>query len=181
MLPLQSEFSLDRTNRLREQKSRAARVQADETGRPGPDTAYRKFTRHRFDVEWTIDEEAIAYDHRSDGMNPLITNDPCHQPRCLRPTRISFYGGRVMHEHLRELRSIACPVQYHVGELDTHILPDHVKAVQDTVDSMPNAPIYTYEGAQHGFFNSRRENVFDREAFVSADHRMFELLKARLP
>jgi transposase len=44
-------------------------------GRPGPDTAYRKITRHRFDVEWTIDEEAIAYDHRSDGMYPLITND----------------------------------------------------------------------------------------------------------
>jgi transposase len=44
-------------------------------GRPGPDTAYRKITRHRFDIEWTIDEEAIAYDHRSDGMYPLITND----------------------------------------------------------------------------------------------------------
>jgi len=92
---------------------------------------------------------------------------------------ISFYGVRV-HEHLRELRSIACPVQYHVGELDTHILPDHVKAVQDTVDGMPNATVYTYEGAQHGFFNSRREDVFNREAFVSADHRMLELLKARL-
>ena len=44
-------------------------------GRPGPDTAYRKITRRRFDVEWTIDEEAIAYDHKSDGMYPLVTND----------------------------------------------------------------------------------------------------------
>ena len=44
-------------------------------GRPGPDTAYRKITRRRFDVEWTIDEEAITYDHRSDGMYPLVTND----------------------------------------------------------------------------------------------------------
>ena len=40
-------------------------------GRPGPDTAYRKITRHRFDIEWTIDEEAIAYD----------------RPRCFRPTK----------------------------------------------------------------------------------------------
>src|SRR5215470_14318465 len=41
-------------------------------GRPGPDTSYRKVTKRRFDVEWTIDEEAIAYDHKSDGMYPLI-------------------------------------------------------------------------------------------------------------
>ena len=44
-------------------------------GRPGPDTAYRKVTRRRFDIEWITDEETIAYDHRSDGMYPLITND----------------------------------------------------------------------------------------------------------
>ncbi|SOE87860.1 hypothetical protein SAMN05446935_8526 [Burkholderia sp. YR290] len=44
-------------------------------GRPGPDTAYRKITRRRFDLEWTIDEGAIAYDHKSDGMYPLVTND----------------------------------------------------------------------------------------------------------
>jgi transposase len=44
-------------------------------GRPGPDMAYRKITKRRFDIEWTMDEEAIAYDHNSDGMYPLITND----------------------------------------------------------------------------------------------------------
>jgi transposase len=44
-------------------------------GRPGPETAYRKITKRRFDIEWSTDEEAIAYDHRSDGMYPLMTND----------------------------------------------------------------------------------------------------------
>jgi transposase len=44
-------------------------------GRPGPDTAYRKITTRRFDIEWQTDENAIAYDHRSDGMYPLMTND----------------------------------------------------------------------------------------------------------
>jgi transposase len=43
-------------------------------GRPGPNTSYRKFTKRRFDIEWTIDEQAIAYDHKSDGMYPLISN-----------------------------------------------------------------------------------------------------------
>jgi transposase len=52
-------------------------------GRPGPNTAYRKITKRRFDIEWTIDQEAIAYDHKSDGMYPLISND-----RNLSPTQV---------------------------------------------------------------------------------------------
>jgi len=44
-------------------------------GRPGPDTAYRKITKRRFDVQWHTDDDAIAYDRRSDGMYPLMTND----------------------------------------------------------------------------------------------------------
>jgi len=45
-------------------------------GRPGPDTAYRKITKRRFDVQWSTDQQAIAYDRKSDGMYPLMTNDP---------------------------------------------------------------------------------------------------------
>ena len=44
-------------------------------GRPGPDTAYRKITKRRFDIEWSTNAKAIAYDCKSDGMYPLITND----------------------------------------------------------------------------------------------------------
>ena len=44
-------------------------------GRPGPDTAYRRITRRRYDIEWTLDEPAVAYDEKSDGMYPLLTND----------------------------------------------------------------------------------------------------------
>ncbi|MGA8053448.1 MAG: hypothetical protein WCA12_06230, partial [Burkholderiales bacterium] len=39
-------------------------------GRPGPDTAYRRITRKRFDIQWSIDPAAIAYDEKSDGMYP---------------------------------------------------------------------------------------------------------------
>jgi hypothetical protein len=35
-------------------------------GRPGPETAYRKITKRRFDIEWSTDEQANAYDHKSD-------------------------------------------------------------------------------------------------------------------
>ena len=44
-------------------------------GRPGPDTRYRRQERRRWRLEWTIDEEKIAYDRKSDGMYPLLTND----------------------------------------------------------------------------------------------------------
>ncbi|MFM0077087.1 dienelactone hydrolase family protein [Paraburkholderia sediminicola] len=92
---------------------------------------------------------------------------------------VSFYGVKV-HENLSELRTIECPVQYHVGKEDTHIQPEHVKAVEEVVSSMPNATVYAYEGAKHGFFNPLREEAFNREAFLTADHRMLELLTERL-
>jgi hypothetical protein len=44
-------------------------------GRPGRDTAYRKVTKRRFDVQWSTDHDAIACDRKSDGMYPLMTND----------------------------------------------------------------------------------------------------------
>jgi transposase len=44
-------------------------------GRPGADTAYRRITRRRYDLEWTVETAAIAYDEKSDGMYPLLSND----------------------------------------------------------------------------------------------------------
>lgn len=44
-------------------------------GRPGPQTTYRNITRRRYDIEWTLDAQAIAYDQKSDGMYPLLSND----------------------------------------------------------------------------------------------------------
>jgi transposase len=50
-------------------------------GRPCADTSYRRATRCRFDIEWSNDEAAIAYDRKSDGMYPLLTNDKTLTPR----------------------------------------------------------------------------------------------------
>jgi transposase len=52
-------------------------------GRPGPDTKYRRVTKQRWQITWRVDEEAIAYDHRSDGMYPLLSND-----RSLTPSQV---------------------------------------------------------------------------------------------
>jgi transposase len=49
-------------------------------GRPGPDTPYRKTTRRHPDLEWRLNEATVAYDRKSDGMYPLLTNDPTLTP-----------------------------------------------------------------------------------------------------
>jgi len=50
-------------------------------GRPGPNTKYVRETKRKWEIKWQLDEEAIAYDHKSDGMYPLITNDRSLTPR----------------------------------------------------------------------------------------------------
>jgi transposase len=47
----------------------------EKRGRPGPDTRYRKTSRLRHRVTFTVDEAQVAADAASDGCWPLITND----------------------------------------------------------------------------------------------------------
>jgi transposase len=49
-------------------------------GRPGPNTAYKKVTRTVLRIRFEIDEQQVAHDAASDGMWPLITNDPDMTP-----------------------------------------------------------------------------------------------------
>jgi len=44
-------------------------------GRPGPETQYVRKTKARWQLQWNLNEEAKAYDRKSDGMYPLLTND----------------------------------------------------------------------------------------------------------
>ena len=79
------------------------RFKQTQRGRPGPDTAYRKITKSRFDIEWQTDEEAIAYDHRSDGMYPLMTND-----RRLSPAEIlqAHKGQPMIEKRFEQIKTV---------------------------------------------------------------------------
>jgi transposase len=72
-------------------------------GRPGPDTAYRRITRRRYDLEWNIDQAAVAYDEKSDGMYPLITND-----RKLTPAQVleAHKGQPTLEKRFEQLKTV---------------------------------------------------------------------------
>ena len=57
------------------------RFKQERRGRPSSKTTYRRITRRRWDIVWTLNEEQIAYDKKSDGMFPLLTNDKKLKPR----------------------------------------------------------------------------------------------------
>ncbi len=50
-------------------------------GRPGAEIRYRRKTRLRLRLRWTINEATVIYDQKSDGMYPLLTNDRSLTPR----------------------------------------------------------------------------------------------------
>jgi transposase len=47
----------------------------DRPGRPGPDTRFRREVKTRFDLDFEIDQDAVARDAATDGIFPVITND----------------------------------------------------------------------------------------------------------
>ena len=72
-------------------------------GRPGPDTAYRKVIKRRFDLEYHLDTAAIAYDEKSDGMYPLLCND-----RQLTPAQIleAHKGQPTIEKRFEQLKTV---------------------------------------------------------------------------
>jgi transposase len=52
-----------------------ARFRQEKRGRTGPDTRYRKISRTRHRVHYTVDQAQVARDAACDGCYPLISND----------------------------------------------------------------------------------------------------------
>lgn len=74
-------FKVERYVRVQVETETESHFVQEHRGRPGPETRYRRQTRERLRLVWELDEAQIAYDHQSDGMYPLLTNDPSLQPR----------------------------------------------------------------------------------------------------
>jgi len=57
------------------------RFRQEHRGRAGPNTRFRRQTQRRIRLRWTIQQERIDYDQKTDGMYPLLTNDRNLAPR----------------------------------------------------------------------------------------------------
>jgi carboxymethylenebutenolidase len=89
---------------------------------------------------------------------------------------VSFYGVR-LDSCAEKLRALAVPFQLHVGDRDAHVPHEHIDAVRSAVAGKPGAEVFVYEGAQHGFCNRLRKEVFAEEAAALASSRALRLLR----
>jgi len=83
------------------------------------------------------------------------------------------YYGKVS-EYLGE--KPRCPVMYHFGSADHSIPPADVERVRT---AYPQAPLYTYAGAGHGF-NCEQRDSYDPEAAALARERTLDFLNRYL-
>jgi transposase len=79
------------------------RFKQQQRGRPSSKTTYRRITRRRWDVVWTVNEEQIAYDKKSDGMFPLLTND-----KHLKPSQVleAYKGQPVLEKRFEQCKTV---------------------------------------------------------------------------
>jgi transposase len=96
-------YHVGRYLKVRRSVHEAHRYKQTRRGRPGPNTVYRKISRRRYDLEWTLDEAAIAYDQKSDGMYPLLTND-----RSLSPTQVleAHKGQPAIEKRFEQIKTV---------------------------------------------------------------------------
>ena len=87
----------------RAHRARGPYLQAVAAGRPGPATAYRKITSGASISNGGSTQDAIAYDQKSDGMYPLITND-----RNLSPAQVleAHKGQPMIEKRFEQIKSV---------------------------------------------------------------------------
>ena len=91
-------------------------------GRPGPNTKYTRTERLRYSVAWKEDASAIAYDARSDGMYPLITNCEDLSPEEVLVKHKYQPTLEKRHEQLKTVYSVAPAFLKNEGRIEALLL-----------------------------------------------------------
>ena len=88
---------------------------------------------------------------------------------------ISFYGVGLP-DLLGEADGIDCPMVFHCPELDQWMPPECVAALRDAFKDRTDVEVYSYPGADHGFYNGDRE-VHDKPSSSMAHSRTIAALR----
>lgn len=90
----------------------------------------------------------------------------------LNPTAASaYYGGRTA-SFLDEAKNISAPIIFHFGEEDAGIPMDQVEQVRQAVAGLPNADVYVYPNAGHGFHCDMRGSYHEPSAKLAWERSM---------
>jgi carboxymethylenebutenolidase len=91
----------------------------------------------------------------------------------------SVYGVKLEADKAR-LRAIDVPLQIHVGDSDAHVPVPAIAEIRQALEGRPEAEVFVYAGAGHGFFNAARSDVFAPEAAALAEQRIAGLFRRAL-
>jgi carboxymethylenebutenolidase len=91
----------------------------------------------------------------------------------------SLYGVKLEADKDR-LKAIDVPLQIHVGDKDAHVPMEAVQQIKDALKGKSNAEVFVYPGAQHGFFNAARAEVYSADAANQAQARIAGMFKKAL-
>ena len=91
----------------------------------------------------------------------------------------SLYGVKLDADPER-LQAVQVPMQIHVGDNDAHVPMDAVHRMQGLLKEKPGAAVFVYPGAQHGFFNAARQEVYSADAAEKAEARIVEMFRKAL-
>ncbi len=86
-----------------------------------------------------------------------------------------YYGGGI-DGFIGEASAVKCPIQFHFGEKDAAIPSEVWGKVREAFAGRPNAEVFVYDGAEHGF-NCTRRASFNPEAAKLARSRTLELFR----
>jgi len=93
-------------------------------GRPGPDTTYEKVEQLQFSLMWKPNADGIAFDARSDGLYPLITN--CKEDELSAGEILKYYKFQPRlekrHEQLKTVYLVAPALLKNEGRIEALLL-----------------------------------------------------------
>ena len=107
------------------------------------------------------------------GLLTLITASRTHVDAA-----VVYYGGN-SELHLSELKTLASPLMFHVGENDEYISQAAQRSIEAALADRPDVQMFIYPGAKHAFARHQGVN-FNADAAAIANRRTNEFLAARL-
>ena len=107
------------------------------------------------------------------GLLTLITASRTHVDAA-----VVYYGGN-SELHLSDVKKLASPLMFHVGENDEYISQAAQLSIQAALADQADVQMFIYPGAKHAFARHQGIN-FDADAATMANRRTDEFLAARL-